>query len=94
MALEFRFCCSECVSFIVVMLPNEAEHKEIASLISESNYQPVFSAKLHEELLTLWIAQPAVARVQKTPVTIEPLENADMVLMMPADPVLGMPMRL
>ena len=93
MTLQLGLGSCKSVAFVIVMFPDKAEHEEISGLAVSCKLSRLAIA-LGVVAPTLWIPQPMVARMQKTPVTIDPFEKADIVLMIPADPVLGMPMSL
>ena len=96
--LQVGFCRCKCVSLVVVVFPHEAVHEERAGLQRWNAPAGGSGPPLHPcpaaciSALTLWAPQQTVARTQNTPVTMDPFANAAIVLMIPAEPVLGIPM--
>lgn len=98
MHLNLSLGLREGVTLVVVMLPHEAIHEQASGLFEgarrTSARDPQRVHKRAPHRLTVCMPQPTVARVQNTPVTMEPFPKAAMVLMIPAEPVLGIPIRL
>lgn len=79
--------------FVIVMLPHKAEHEEASGLLTRASALRPFPALMPAEL-TLSMPHPTVAKIQKTPDNMLPRAKEAIVLIIPAEPVLGMPIKL